>query len=192
MASKQAGHFHAVRFYENRESLARTVADFLSEGLSGNQPGLVIATPEHRDGILAELRNRGLDVDPLVDGNSLTLLDAAETLNQFMIDGTPDPALFRAAMIPVIDRLCENRKPCTVRAYGEMVDVLWKQGRTTAAVRLEILWNELAGSRDFSLLCGYAVGSFYKNTGMKEVCEQHSHVIQANTTLSAASGESIH
>ena len=189
--SSPPGHFHAVRFYENRESLARTVADFLSEGLSNNEPGLVIATPEHRDVVLEVLRTRGIDIDQAVTAGDLVLLDASEVLATFMVDGMPDGTRFRAEIIPVIDRLCENRKPCTIRAYGEMVDVLWKQGRTTAAVRLEVLWNELAGSRDFSLLCGYALGSFYKKTGMKEICEHHTHILPADSTLSPAP-ESIH
>jgi hypothetical protein len=32
------GHFHAVRFYENKTSLCRTVADFLAEGFRDHQP----------------------------------------------------------------------------------------------------------------------------------------------------------
>ena len=41
-----------------------------------------------------------------------------------------------------------------------MVDLLWKQGKTEAAIRLEVLWNNLADSHVFSLLCGYAIGNF--------------------------------
>ena len=47
-------------------------------------------------------------------------------------------------------------------AYGEMVDVLWKAGQDVAAIRLEMLWNKLAAMHDFALLCGYAMGNFYK------------------------------
>src|SRR4051812_37148358 len=57
------GHFHAVRFYENKASLARTVSDFLAEGFVAGQPALMIATPEHRDSVLLELRARHVDVD---------------------------------------------------------------------------------------------------------------------------------
>jgi hypothetical protein len=38
---------HAVRFYENRESLARIVGRFLGEGFVVGLPAIVIATPEH-------------------------------------------------------------------------------------------------------------------------------------------------
>lgn len=70
-----------------------------------------------------------------------------------------------------------GRERTPVRAYAEMVDVLWKQGKTEAAVRLEVLWNELASTHVFSLLCGYAIGSFYKQTQQyEEVRSLHTHV----------------
>ena len=68
--------FHAVQFYKSRTSLARTVADFLCEGFPAGQPGLVIATPEHREAILLELRARHIDVDTLRTTEDLLLLDA--------------------------------------------------------------------------------------------------------------------
>jgi hypothetical protein len=39
-----------------------------------------------------------------------------------------------------------GRENATVRAYGEMVDLLWKDGLEEAAIRLETLWNELANT----------------------------------------------
>jgi len=174
-----AGHFHAVRFYENKASLCRTVAEFLHEGAAADQPGLVIATPAHRDALLAEMRSRDMDVEAMVAAGDLLLLDAREVLKAFMVDGMPDAHLFNLHVPPAIERLCRARPDCTVRAYGEMVDVLWQDGNPSAAIRLELLWNQLAMSHSFSLLCGYALGHFYKDVGMREVCAQHSHVIPA-------------
>jgi hypothetical protein len=65
-----------------------------------------------------------------------------------------------------------------IRAYGEMVDVLWKDGKPDAAIRLEMLWNRLAAKYGFALLCGYAMGSFYKQTKrFEDVCRQHAHIV---------------
>jgi len=50
-------------------------------------------------------------------------------------------------------------------------------------IRLEMLWNQLAMTHDFSLLCGYAMGNFYKHAGMREVCAMHSHVIASANGL---------
>jgi MEDS: MEthanogen/methylotroph, DcmR Sensory domain len=176
----EAGHFHAVKFYENRESLCRIVAEFLGEGLILKQPALVIATPEHRDGILRELRYRHFDIEQVHETGDLLLLDASQELGQFMVDGMPDADRFNENAVRAIERLCAGRQDCTIRAYGEMVDVLWKAGQEIASIRLEMLWNKLAMTHKFSLLCGYAMGSFYKDTHLEEIHQQHSHVVSGN------------
>jgi hypothetical protein len=190
-AADSSGHFHAVRFYENKASLCRTVADFLGEGLGLGQPGLVIATPAHRESVLLELRARQFDVVQVQAVGDLLLVDARDMLRTFMIDGMPDATLFKMHVPAAIDRLCRGRTDCTIRAYGEMVDVLWQDGFSAAAIRLEMLWNQLAMTRDFSLLCGYAMGNFYKDAGMRDVCAQHSHVLSAESALNRRAGGGI-
>jgi hypothetical protein len=174
------GHFHAVRFYENAEALSRIVAGFVADGFNASQPAIVIATPPHRAAIEARLRERGLDVDSLTRDGALHVVDAKAMLEEFMVEGMPDAARFKRAIVPVIEKACAGRKPCVVRAYGEMVDVLWKADQTVAATRLETLWNVLANSHTFSLLCGYAMGSIYKNAAVEEICGHHSHVISTS------------
>ncbi len=71
-----------------------------------------------------------------------------------MVNGQPNGALFKASASAAIQRVCGDRRRCTIRAYGEMVDLLWKDGISGAAIKLEMLWNHLANTRDFSLLCG--------------------------------------
>jgi len=172
-----SGRVHAVRFYENDESLCRIVAAFLSEGLIAHQPALVIATPEHRTGIMKELRARDVDMAHVQAAGDLLLLDARETLSSFMVDGRPDATRFASSMTAAIDRVCLGRTDCSVRVYGQMVDVLWKDSLTVAAIRLEILWNQLAMTHDFSLVCGYAMGHFYKDAQVEDICLHHSHRI---------------
>jgi hypothetical protein len=109
--------------------------------------------------------------------NDLIMVDAAEMLSRFMHDGMPDAVRFRDAMIPVIEQACRGRKECVIRAYGEMVDVLWQAGQTAAAIRLEMLWNQLAQTHSFALLCGYSMGHFYKDVGQHEILRQHTHLV---------------
>lgn len=174
-----SGHFHAVRFYDTPQSLCRMVAEFLGEGLIVGQPALVVATPEHGAGIIAELRARHFDTDKMQAAGDLLVLDARELLATFMEDGHPDSVRFNVSVPAAIERVCAGQKNRTVRAYGEMVDLLWKDGFTTAAVRLEMLWNHLALTHDFSLLCGYAMGNFYKDAAVEDICRHHSHVVSA-------------
>jgi hypothetical protein len=170
------GQFHAVRFYESRQSLAGIVGQFLGEGFVAGLPAVVIATPEHLDAIKGVLMARFFDVARLEAAGDLIMADAEAILAQFMVDGMPDPARFRHAITPLIERACRGRKECVIRAYGEMVDVLWKAGHTVAAVRLETLWNQLAQSHAFALLCGYSMGHFYKDAAQQEICGLHTHV----------------
>jgi hypothetical protein len=177
-ASKSSGQFHAVRFYKDSDSLCRLVARFLGEGFAEALPAIVIATSAHRAGIVNELRAQGIDVERLQSGGDLVLLDADDVLTQSMVDGLPDGSRFHDLMIANIERVCKGREDCVVRAYGEMVDVLWKRGLTAAATRLELLWNQLAQTHRFSLLCGYSMGNFYKDAAQDEICRHHTHVLR--------------
>src|SRR6185436_8890863 len=105
--------------------------------------------------------------------------DAEETLLTFMKGGVPDPAAFRQNVGDVLGSVTTGRPTATVRAYGEMVDCLWKNDATDAAIRLEVLWNQLANTRAFSLLCGYSMGNFYKHGAYEDICTQHTHVMPA-------------
>lgn len=177
--------YHAVRFYENEKSLAKIVAEFLAAGLREGTPAIIVATSAQRAGIIRELDARGLDVVSLQQSDDLLLLDASDTLSMFMPEGKLDARAFHASLCAVIERACRNRRDCTVRIYGQMLDILWKEGKCELAIRLEMLWNQLANTQRFSLLCGYAIGPFYKDAHFRDVCAQHTHVLAADGTAAA-------
>ena len=171
-------HHHAVQFYGDDQSLFTTVAAFISEGLISSQPAIVIATPAHTTAILDGLAHRLIDVEQARRIGDLVCLDAEETLATFMAGDTPDSSAFRIHVGDVIRQALAGRANTPVRAYGEMVDVLWKKGSPEAAIKLEILWNELATSHSFQLLCGYSIGNFYKQADyFNRVCEQHTDIV---------------
>ena len=174
---RDGGHFHAVQFYRDDATLCGIVAGFLAEGFALDQPALVIATPEHRASLTTELATRGIDVDALARIGDLLLLDARETLAMFMRDGMPHAGAFTHIAGHAIRQVCRGRTTCTVRAYGEMVNVLWKDGLEAAAIRLETLWNELANTHDFKLLCAYSMGNFYKGAAIESIKSQHTHLV---------------
>jgi MEDS: MEthanogen/methylotroph, DcmR Sensory domain len=176
---QEAHQHHAVQFYDDEKTLYATVAGFLGQGLVDEQPAILIATAAHCGPILDELKGRMLDVDHAQGSGDLIVLDAEETLAQFMRDDVPSADAFESTVGDLIRRLLVKRsKPTLIRAYGEMVDVLWKDGKSDAAIRLEILWNRLADRFGFALLCGYSMGHFYKQTDrFEDVCRQHAHVV---------------
>jgi len=174
-----AGIEHLVQFYEDDEFLAATVARFLGEGLPVGDSLVVIATEAHRHAFRQQLESMGLDVGRACESGQLTLLDASEMLSKFMRNGDPDRDLFELEVGSVVGRLAAALSgQRLLRAYGEMVDVLWKEGQRKAAIRLEELWNELQSRHSFKLLCAYAMASFYKEpAALQTVCASHTHVI---------------
>ena len=70
-----------------------------------------------------------------------------------MINNWPDENLFRLLVIGLLHRAKRNKRP--VRAFGEMVALLWAQGFNGATVQLEHLWNNFCETEAFSLFCAY-------------------------------------
>jgi hypothetical protein len=174
----RTGHFHGVQFYKDDDSLITVVAKFLADGFKQYQPGIVVATPEHRSGIEEALGARHqLDVTRMKKLGDLVLLDARDVLDTIMADGMPHTRLFNHVVGTMLEQVARIHPNRSIRAYGEMVNELWQDGLTAAAIRLETLWNELAKSNDFKLLCGYSTGNFYKDAAVGEITRQHSHLL---------------
>ncbi len=174
-----------MQFYEDDQHLSEAVAHFLADGLQGTDQALVIATQPHRDAFRRELESKGLDVAGALESKRLTMLDAHETLAKFMRDGQPDARLFEVEMGRVVASQAQLLPgSARLRAYGEMVDVLWKDGQHEAALHLEELWNELQRHHTFTLLCAYAMASFYKApAGLERICNTHSEVLVEKVAL---------
>jgi hypothetical protein len=169
--------YHAVQFYGSDERLFCAVGRFLAQALIDGQPALVIAIPSHREGILHQLGARLIDVDRARRDGDLVLLDSEEMLDLFMSNGVPDPAAFEQNVGRFIRQTLQGREGAALRAYGDMVNVLWQQREQEAALQLEGLWSTLAQRFGFSLLCGYAMDQFAEETSeLHSICEQHTHV----------------
>ena len=165
---------HAVQFYHDDVFLIDAVAAFMRAGYAERATIIVIATRQHRQDLHTRFQQSGeAEIEAAV-----MYIDAAELLSSIMVNGQPDQTRFISALTPIIQR-ATLRGP--IRIYGEMVAVLWAQGNTSAAIRLEALWNELAATQAFSLLCGYRMSSFpgQNDESYQKVCQTHTHVHQA-------------
>jgi PAS domain S-box-containing protein len=173
---------HFVQFYESDDSLIRSVSDFMGSGLSAGEHCIVIATPCHRENLTRDLTALGHDVDAAIAGGQFVLLDAQEMLQQFMIEGAPQPMRFVDTVGRIVARGAEQGR--RIRAFGEMVALLWSEGNHTAAIDLEQLWNELAKSYAFCLFCAYAMDGFdcpAHAIPFEQICVHHTHVIPAES-----------
>ena len=175
--------YHAVRFYESDRSLAAIVGKFLSDGLNDGHPAIVIAIAAHRAAIVRDLVTRRHDVVELQRTGALLLVDAQNTLDTFMSNGNVEDTKFKDVVSGILRAGCRDRVDRVVRVYGELVNLLWCDGQQDSAVRVEGLWNSLAASESFSLVCGYAMGQRHKKARLDEICGQHTHVISADGTL---------
>jgi hypothetical protein len=173
-------HDHDVQFYEDESYLCEAVTRFLAPGLRSGQPIVVIATPSHCEAFTRRLKAQGFDVESAISAGQFTLHDARETLSTFMAEATPDAARFKDSIGNMFERSRAGRHAVSVRAFEEMVDLLWRDGTPEAALRLEELWNDLADTFSFSLSCGYVMGNFSREEDsdrFQAICSHHAHVL---------------
>jgi hypothetical protein len=94
-----------------------------------------------------------------------------------MVDGQPDENLFNHLVDGLFARASADGRQ--VRAFGEMVVLLWNEGNNSATVRLEQLWNQYLERAVFCLFCAYPRSSFDQDaeTAIQEICSHHSRII---------------
>lgn len=170
---------HAVQFYETEPTLINTVVQHFAPGLSAGDTALIVATPEHCHALAQELLKRGIDLPALRASDRYIELDAASSLEKIMLQGWPDPESFISiigARIGRAEALAQGRR---VLVFGEMVALLWEQGRHEATIRLEQLWNDFAERHSFFLLCGYPLDLFDRAEHRRiffNICGEHTSV----------------
>jgi PAS domain S-box-containing protein len=175
-------HVHTVQFYGDDGVLLHELRNYIGKALMRGSSAVIIATSAHIDNLAKKLRDQGIDLARATAESRYIALDATEFLSQFMVDGRPDPALFSQKMGQIIARAAEaslddNRR---VVAFGEMVALLWAEGKSEAAIQLEKLWNDLAKTYSFSLRCAYPMQGFCHQEmadSLLKICAEHSGVV---------------
>ena len=176
----KAADRHLVHFYDQDDELAAGVGAYVAETIRAGGTAIVIATEAHRQIFTARLERAGLY--PCPANASLLMLDAHEAADALLIDGRIAPHRFDKLIGDLVREAAGRRRP--LRAYGEIVAVLWADGHVRAALELEDLWNDLGREVDFSLYCAYprawmdGVGEAFH-----DVCRQHSAVVDPPAAL---------
>lgn len=183
---------HSVQFYGEEASLLEGLTSFVGGALGAGDAAVVIATAPHRTALNQRLRALGFDVSLATTEGRFVVLDAAATLAKFAINGRLDPDRFRDV---VGDVLAGARRACQgestrVAAFGEMVALLWAEGKAEQAVQLEQFWNDLLQVHSFHLRCAYPLGGFDQSADagpFRQICSEHSHVIPSESYTSLPS-----
>lgn len=173
---------HVVQFYTDDAFVLDGLTRFIGIALAAGEAAIVIATEAHREGLTQRLKARGVDPARAFATGRFIPLDATETLSKLVLNGTPDAGRFTdltGSMMAQATAAAEGDRP-RVAAFGEMVALLWEQGKPEAAIRLEELWNDLARTHCFSLRCAYPMHRFDREEhgeSFLKICAAHGGVI---------------
>jgi len=173
---------HSVQFYSDEAVFATDLCKFLGSVLSSGSSAIVIGTKGHNDAILRQLRTAELNLTEAIRCGRYQQLDACEMLSRFFVDGKLDQKLFSETMDGVISRASSASRDSKrkVVAFGEMVALLWAEGKTEEAIGLEKLWNQLSRRQSFELRCAYPIHGFCwekDEDAFSRVCAEHSVVL---------------
>jgi hypothetical protein len=168
---------HLVQFYGQEGAFLDSLGEFVGGGLLHGESVVVIATASHLGALDTRLRARSFDVDRAIIQDRYLPLDAAGTLAQFMVNGWPDEQRFRAVVAGIVARA--RRGAPRVRAFGELVAVMWARGEHAATVHLERLWHGLCHEHGFSLLCAYPTSGFAADAdgAIRQIVDSHTEVV---------------
>jgi hypothetical protein len=180
---------HLVQIYKDDEVFLDSLEGFVAGGITKGDGVIVIAIPAHLAALEHRLLTRGIDPLSVVEAGQFLALDAKETLAKFMVENRfgdgktawPDEDRFRTLVTELVTR-CGTRPDGTrrrVRAFGEMVALLWAEGKTSATIRLETLWHEFCQQSALCLFCAYPRAYFTNDpeTSIQEICAAHSRIL---------------
>jgi MEDS: MEthanogen/methylotroph, DcmR Sensory domain len=169
---------HVVQIYGDDRVFIDALEGFVGNALREGESAIVIATAPHLHGLERRLREHGVDVERARDESRYVERLAEETLESFLVNGWPDERLF-AQCVGELLALARGKEGRKVRAFGEMVAILWARGRVAATLQLELMWTRLCESQDFPLFCAYPRDGFTKNAAesIVDICRAHSRVV---------------
>ena len=167
---------HLVQIYGEEGGFLDNLASFAAAGFSAGEAVIVIATAAHRSSLEARLVVLGVDVAAERGRRMYVALDAADVLSRFMGEEWPAEDRFTET---ILDILAQVPAGARVRAFGEMVALLWARGSNGATVRLEHLWDDFCRNHALALFCAYPRIGPTRDLGesFAEVCALHSRVL---------------
>ncbi len=173
---------HFVQFYESDDFFLDSLCAFIRSGLQAGNAAVVVATKSHLQGLETRLVECGVETSGLAQAGQFIALDADQTLAELMVDGVLSPSRFTGLIGGTIAQAAEGRSH--VRVFGELVALLWADGKYDSALQVEQLWNDLGKTNPFTLFCAYPINGFAPQTlgqPLADVCATHSRVIPAES-----------
>jgi hypothetical protein len=171
---------HLVQIYDEDGAFLDCLAGFVSGGLKAGEAVIIIASAVHLRSLEFRLRAQGVNLAAAAMQGQYFSFDAEASLSNFMVGSWPDEDLFKQFVNSLLAR-ARGKNDRRVRAFGEMVAVLWAGGHNGATVRLEHLWHQFCRTAAFSLFCAYPRTGFTQDAdaAIRAICAEHSKVVAA-------------
>lgn len=172
---------HDVLFYSDDTVFLENFIRRIAAALKAGNAAIVLATKSHRDSLIQRLNAERVDVAGAIQQGTYISLDAANSLSRIMVNGLPDPVQYFQGVSGLIEAATKaaKAKHPRVAICGERVGLLWAEGKTDAATRLEQLGNNLCETHEVDMLCAYPLSSFHMGddeSGFRNICVAHSAV----------------
>lgn len=185
---------HVVQLYSEDGLLLDVLSRFIGGAIAVGDGAIVVATRAHHEGLAARLKARGLDPANAIAQGRYVPMNAEDVLPRFMVDGQVDSALFTEIISGVLTgvRNATDCKDSRIAVFGELVALLWAEGKPQQAIQVEELWNNLARSHYFSLLCAYPMSGFDNDRHIEpflRMCAEHSGLVPTESYFGLSSGE---
>lgn len=177
---------HFVQFYDDDSELIEALATYFAIGLARGEAIVCLAGLHHIDALERYLAIKGINVAEARRRDAFVTLDAAAALEQVVtrdeVMGTalPKRELFERLVGELYARAAGPRQR-PVRAFGELVALLCREGNAAAAICLEDLWNDALEKHNISLFCGYPKDLFATSgwAELGQICQRHGYVLEA-------------
>lgn len=167
---------HIAQVYQDDDSFIDMLSHFVRSGLVRGEGVVLFVTPRHWEACVRRLGAQGAAPHDAEMLGQLVVVDARAVLTRLMAGGMPDWKTFQDLVGTVIN--LTRRKYARVRAFGELVDLLWQRGERAAALRLEELWSHLIKVQSLTLCCAYRMDPL-DGGPLQSVCRLHTHLIPA-------------
>jgi PAS domain S-box-containing protein len=176
----------SVQFYEDDSLFLDSLSEFVGAALGAGGACVIVATNAHRAGLIERLKSNGVDLSYTTAVHRFVALDAVDVLGRFMVGGHPDEERFNAAIEPELLRARKALRgsSTSVVAFGEMVSILWQEGKYEAAIEVEKLWDRVAQRHAFSLRCAYPIGLFTDQAQyelFRQVCSNRTRMVSGES-----------
>jgi hypothetical protein len=142
-----------VRFYDREADLVSLLAEHVGPALRDGLDTFAVVRPEIAHALQMRLL-RDWGSTPGV----LTLIDAQSTLEQIVVEGWPEATAFDRHVAALVRMATTPGRSALL--FGEMVTMLWDEGRREAAVRMEALWHDRLTRAQACVLCAYPARLF--------------------------------